>query len=74
MLNLNIAALFLIGTHFVASTPLKRRASSGGWASGSTALYSLLSIVALAWSPPGTRHRCCPCGTPAPACATSPSC
>ena len=50
MLNLNIAALFLIGTHFgIASTPLRGELIGRVGERLYRLLYSLLSIVALAW-------------------------
>lgn len=50
MLNLTIAALFLIGTHFgIASTPLRAELIGRVGERGYRTLYSLLALVALAW-------------------------
>lgn len=50
MLNLAIAALFLIGTHFgIASTSLRRQLIGLIGEGPYRALYSLLALVALAW-------------------------
>ncbi|MEK0082644.1 NnrU family protein [Benzoatithermus flavus] len=50
MLNLTIAALFLIGTHFgIASTPLRVELIGRVGERGYRTLYSLLALVALAW-------------------------
>ena len=50
MLNLNIAALFLIGTHFgIASTPLRSELIERVGERLYRLLYSLLAVVALVW-------------------------
>lgn len=50
MLNLAIAALFLVGTHFgIASTPLRGELIERVGERTYRILYSLLAIVALAW-------------------------
>lgn len=50
MLNLTIAALFMIGTHFgIASTPLRTELAQRLGERGYRALYSLLAVVALVW-------------------------
>jgi uncharacterized membrane protein len=50
MLNLTIAALFLVGTHFgIASTPLRAELIARVGERSYRLLYSLLAIVALAW-------------------------
>jgi uncharacterized membrane protein len=50
MLNLTIAALFLLGTHFgIASTPLRAELVGRVGERGYRALYSLLAVVAMAW-------------------------
>jgi uncharacterized membrane protein len=50
MLNLIVAALFLIGTHFgLASTPLRGELIARVGERTYRALYSLLALVALAW-------------------------
>jgi uncharacterized membrane protein len=50
MLNLTIAALFFIGTHFgIASTPLRAALIERVGERVYRALYSLLAIVALVW-------------------------
>lgn len=50
MLNLTIAALFLVGTHFgIASTPLRGELIERVGERTYRILYSLLAIVALAW-------------------------
>jgi uncharacterized membrane protein len=50
MLNLAIAALFLIGTHFgIASTSLRRQLVGMIGEGPYRVLYSLLALVALAW-------------------------
>lgn len=50
MLNLLVAALFLIGTHFgIASTPLRGELVARVGEKAYRGLYSLLAVVALAW-------------------------
>jgi uncharacterized membrane protein len=50
MLNLLIAALFLIGTHFgIASTPLRAELIARVGDNAYRGLYSLLALVALGW-------------------------
>jgi uncharacterized membrane protein len=50
MLNLLIAALFLIGTHFgIASTPLRAELMARVGDKAYRGLYSLLALVALGW-------------------------
>jgi uncharacterized membrane protein len=50
MLNLIIAALFMIGTHFgIASTPLRAELAQRLGERGYRAPYSLLAVVALVW-------------------------
>lgn len=50
MLNLTIAALFLVGTHFgIASTPLRAELIGRVGERAYRALYSLLAVVALVW-------------------------
>jgi uncharacterized membrane protein len=50
MLNLTIAALFLVGTHFgIASTPLRAELIGRVGERAYRALYSLLAVLALAW-------------------------
>ena len=50
MLNLAIAALFLLGTHFgIASTSLRRQVIGMIGEGAYRALFSLLAVVALAW-------------------------
>lgn len=50
MLNLVVAALFLVGTHFgIASTPLRAELVDRVGERGYRALYSLLALLALAW-------------------------
>lgn len=50
MLNLFIAALFLVGTHFgIASTPLRAELVGRVGENVYRALYSLLALVAVAW-------------------------
>jgi uncharacterized membrane protein len=50
MLNLTIAALFLIGTHFgISSTPLRAEVIARIGDTAYRGLYSLLSLVALGW-------------------------
>jgi uncharacterized membrane protein len=50
MLNLTVAAVFLIGTHFgIASTPLRGELIGRVGENGYRVLYSLLALVALVW-------------------------